>query len=68
MYSNNVTPEMIRLSHHFSQTNFEAKKAKPRKHYRILSYRWHVPHQYELYKTGHYFDLVTNIWPGFTNS
>lgn len=68
LYSNNVTPEMMRLSHHFSQTNFEAKKAKPRKHYRILSYRWHVPHQYELYKTGHYFDLVTNIWPGFTNS
>lgn len=25
---------------------------------RILTYRWHVPHQYELYKTGHEFFLV----------
>lgn len=25
---------------------------------RILSYRWHPAHQYEIYKTGHRFDLV----------
>jgi glycosyltransferase involved in cell wall biosynthesis len=25
---------------------------------RILTYRWHVPHQYELYKSGHDFFLV----------
>lgn len=28
---------------------------------RILSYRWHVPHQYELYKLGHEFTLVTGV-------
>ncbi len=26
---------------------------------RVLTYRWHVPHQYELYKTGHAFTLAT---------
>ena len=26
---------------------------------KVLTYRWHVPHQYELYKTGHEFTLVT---------
>lgn len=68
LYFSEVTPEMKRLTEHFSQTNFVPKKMKSNKKYRILSYRWHVPHQYELYKTGHYFDLVTNLWPGFTNS
>lgn len=28
---------------------------------RILSYRWHVPHQYELYKLPHDFTLVTGV-------
>lgn len=28
---------------------------------RILSYRWHVPHQYELYKLPHEFTLVTDL-------
>lgn len=28
---------------------------------RILSYRWHVPHQYELYKLPHDFTLATQI-------
>ena len=31
---------------------------------RILTYRWHVPHQYELYKTGHDFTLVTGAGTG----
>lgn len=26
---------------------------------RILTHRWHVPHQYELYKSGHDFTLLT---------
>jgi glycosyltransferase involved in cell wall biosynthesis len=29
-----------------------------RRKLRILTYRWHVPHQYELYKSGHDFFLV----------
>ncbi len=28
---------------------------------RILSYRWHVPHQYELYKLPHDFTLATGL-------
>lgn len=28
---------------------------------RILTYRWHVPHQYELYKLPHQFDLLTGL-------
>lgn len=28
---------------------------------RVLSYRWHVPHQYELYKLPHDFTLLTGI-------
>ena len=31
---------------------------------RILTHRWHVPHQYELYKTGHQFDLITGAGTG----
>lgn len=31
---------------------------------RILTHRWHVPHQYELYKTGHQFDLMTGAGTG----
>ncbi len=28
---------------------------------RVLTYRWHVAHQYELYKLGHHFDLVADL-------
>ncbi len=28
---------------------------------RVLTYRWHAPHQYELYKLGHDFTLVTGL-------
>ena len=35
---------------------------------KILTYRWHVPHQYELYKLPHEFTLVTGLGPGMTNS
>lgn len=28
---------------------------------RILSYRWHPAHQYEIYKTGHRFDLARSL-------
>ncbi len=34
------------------------------KRLRILTHRWHVPHQYELYKTGHQFDLVVGAGTG----
>ncbi len=35
---------------------------------KILTYRWHVPHQYELYKLQHDFHLVTGIVDDFTTS
>lgn len=35
---------------------------------RILTYRWHVPHQYELYKLPHSFTLVTGSPNGMINS
>lgn len=31
---------------------------------RILTYRWHVPHQYEIYKLPHEFTLVTDLGEG----
>jgi glycosyltransferase involved in cell wall biosynthesis len=34
---------------------------------RILSYRWHVPHQYELYKLPHEFTLATGIGNGMVD-
>lgn len=50
---------------------FEAKsryKYQPFGHrkQRILTFRWHVPHQYELYRSGHQFDLLTGIVDNFT--
>jgi glycosyltransferase involved in cell wall biosynthesis len=34
----------------------------------ILTYRWHVPHQYELYKLGHDFSLVRDLGTSFTGT
>ncbi len=34
---------------------------------RILSYRWHVPHQYELYKLPHHFTLATHLGNGMVD-
>jgi glycosyltransferase involved in cell wall biosynthesis len=41
--------------------------AKTRKTLRILTYRWHVAHQYELYKLGHHFSLVNDLDTPLTN-
>ena len=35
---------------------------------RILSYRWHVAHQYEIYKLPHDFTLVTRLGLGLSDS
>lgn len=35
---------------------------------RICSYRWHVPHQYELYKLPHQFDLLTGLGCAMTEA
>lgn len=35
---------------------------------RILNYRWHCPHQYELYKLPHEFTLATDLGIGMVDS
>ncbi|MDA8240171.1 MAG: glycosyltransferase [Nitrospiraceae bacterium] len=44
---------------------FHVKKKVPS--LKILTFRWHCPHQYELYKLPYLFTLVRGIAPGFTN-
>jgi glycosyltransferase involved in cell wall biosynthesis len=39
-----------------------------RRNLKILTFRWHCPHQYELYKLPYEFTLATGISTGFTNS
>lgn len=34
---------------------------------RVLTYRWHCPHQFELYKIGHQFDLATHAGTAMCN-
>lgn len=41
-------------------------KIKRTRRLKILTYRWHCPHQYELYKLPHDFSLITNLGTGFT--
>jgi glycosyltransferase involved in cell wall biosynthesis len=35
---------------------------------RVLTYRWHCPHQFELYRTGHEFTLVTGAGTALCDS
>lgn len=42
------------------------RKKRPR--YRVLTHRWHVPHQFEIYKLPFDFTLVTGTGTGATNS
>jgi glycosyltransferase involved in cell wall biosynthesis len=39
-------------------------RGKPSARLRILSYRWHAPHQYEIYKLPHDFTLATSLGNG----
>lgn len=38
------------------------------KRLRVLTHRWHCPHQYELYRSGHEFTLVTGAGTGLCDS
>jgi glycosyltransferase involved in cell wall biosynthesis len=40
---------------------------KQKRRYRILTHRWHVPHQREIYKLPFDFTLLTGTGTGFTN-
>jgi hypothetical protein len=50
----------------FPQPQIPSRTALPllRRPLRILTYRWHVPHQYELFKLGAEFTLVTDLGEG----
>lgn len=50
------------------QLDFPAFLPKRKRRLRILTYRWHVPHQYELYKLPHDFTLITDLGTGMTSS
>ncbi|KAA0593696.1 glycosyltransferase involved in cell wall biosynthesis [Azospirillum lipoferum] len=55
------------------KSRFGAAVASPalrraaRRPLRVLSYRWHCGHQYELYKLPHEFTLVRGLGPGLTD-
>lgn len=53
----------------FLQGHFEKQRKAPvvftkPKSLRVLTFRWHCPHQYELYRIGHDFTLVTGLGTG----
>lgn len=56
----------------YLENHFDKKKPYPffigkSRRLRILSYRWHCPHQYELYKLPHHFTLAVGIGVGLPN-
>jgi GT2 family glycosyltransferase len=54
-----------RLFNRYKLAPISIKKNRPLK---ILTYRWHVPHQYELYKNSHDYTLVTGAGTGLCNA
>ena len=55
------------LDHIFKPHFRHALPPRRKENLRVLTYRWHVPHQYELYKLPHKFTLATGIVNNFTN-
>jgi len=45
--------------------NVAGRRALPRskRRLKILTHAWHIPHQYELYKSGHDFTLILGLGP-----
>jgi glycosyltransferase involved in cell wall biosynthesis len=56
------------LEKYFQQLNGPPVIRLIKKRYRVLSYRWHVPHQYELYKLPIDVTLVTALGSPMTHS
>ncbi len=59
-------PERLELDRLFAEPRRRLDAALPllrgeARRLRVLTYRWHVPHQYELYKLEHDFTLVTGL-------
>jgi len=55
------------LESYFQQLNGPPTIRMIKKRYRVLSYRWHVPHQYELYKLPVEVTLVTALGSPMTD-
>lgn len=56
------------LDGYFKTLNVPPAIRLAKKRYRLLSYRWHVPHQYELYKLPVDVTLVTALGSPMTDS
>lgn len=56
------------LENHFKPHVRYSLPSRREENLRVLTYRWHVPHQYELYKLPHKFTLATGIVNNFTTS
>ncbi len=62
-----VTKERDELSREL--VKFSRSRAfSPNRRLRILTYRWHPSHQYEIYKLPHDFTLATGLGTPFTNA
>ncbi len=57
-------PDYQWLQRRFSRFQQSPPFVKRHRKLRVLTHRWHVPHQYELYKSGHDFTLVTGAGTG----
>lgn len=66
LVKSNCEPDRAWLNLHLRSEKtplFHIRKDKP---LRVLTYRWHVPHQFELYKLPFDFTLVTGLGTGWT--
>ncbi len=54
-------PDRTAVDAYFDGINGKTFFIGPRRGLQVLTYRWHVPHQYELYKLPHEFSLVTGL-------
>lgn len=63
--------QLVELRRLFKKPKSEAAPyihaIRQKKRLKILQYRWHVPHQYEIHKLPHDFTLVTHIGTNFSN-
>ncbi|WP_262689850.1 glycosyltransferase [Kordiimonas aestuarii] len=65
-------PELEKMRQRFDASRkllapFIKRWRRPSKRLRVVSLRWHVPHQYEIHKLPFDFTLLTGTGTGFTN-
>jgi len=65
-----VNDDMRYIEHALGEHAAKVRSPAPRpsrRPLRVLTYRWHVPHQYELYKLPHEFTLLGDLDSPMTN-